>query len=235
MVASTSRPHLVVLSGAGVSAESGLKTFRANDGLWEQVNIHEVATPEAWQRDPRRVLSFYNERRRNVREAAPNEAHAALAHAEKSLKVTLITQNIDDLHERAGSSNVLHLHGEIRKARSTSDPSLIYDLGNKDIEWGDQCEKGSQLRPHIVWFGESVPMMEEAIPIVESADLFLVVGTSLSVYPAASLTDYTPATCQRFLVDPTIPDATPWGNFECLVAPATQGVPELLKRLTSVD
>ena len=178
---------IVILSGAGISAESGLRTFRDSDGLWENHRIEDVATPEAWFKDPELVLKFYNDRRKQVNEAKPNDAHFALAKLESHYEVNIITQNIDDLHERAGSSNVHHLHGEINKARSTSDPSLIYKLDHWEMKMGDTCDQGSQLRPHIVWFGEAVPMIEYVIPYVETADKLLVIGTSLAVYPAAGL------------------------------------------------
>jgi len=193
---------IVVLTGAGISAESGLKTFRDSDGLWEQYRIEDVATPEAWQRNQQLVLEFYNQRRKQVLSAKPNAAHLALVDLENKFNVTVITQNIDDLHERAGSSKVLHLHGEIRKARSTIDPSLVYDLGERMINPGDKCEKGSQLRPHIVWFGELVPELENAIGIVGNADILLVIGTSLAVYPAASLVQYTKPHCRLYYIDP---------------------------------
>ncbi|HZF99439.1 MAG TPA: Sir2 family NAD-dependent protein deacetylase, partial [Chitinophagales bacterium] len=181
--------NVVVLSGAGISAESGIKTFRDSDGLWENHRVEDVATPEAFRANPQLVLDFYNMRRRQVLEAKPNAAHGALAQLEKqttksgeSIRVHVITQNIDDLHERAGSTNVLHLHGEILKSRSSLNEHLIYDC-NADIKLGDKCEKGSQLRPHIIWFGEAVPMLEQADKLVQRADALLVVGTSLNVYP----------------------------------------------------
>lgn len=181
------KKHIVVFTGAGVSAESGLKTFRDSDGLWENYRIEEVATPEAWERNPKLVLEFYNMRRKQCMEAQPNKAHQLIAELEKYYNVSVITQNIDDLHERAGSTNVLHLHGEIMKVRSSVDDNLIYPIKKWNLELGEKCEKGSQLRPHIVWFGEPVPMMEKAIEIVQTADVFIVVGSSLVVYPAAGL------------------------------------------------
>ncbi len=194
--------HIVVFTGAGVSAESGLKTFRDGDGLWENYRIEEVATPEAWQKNPKLVLDFYNMRRKQCMEAKPNKAHQLIAELEKYYKVSVITQNIDDLHERAGSSHVLHLHGEIMKVRSSVDENLIYPINKWNLEWGEKCEKGSQLRPHIVWFGEAVPMMPVAIDIVETADIFIVVGSSLVVYPAASLIHYAPSDMPKYLIDP---------------------------------
>lgn len=196
---------LVVLTGAGISAESGLKTFRDAGGLWEGHDVTEVATPEAWAKDPHLVQKFYNERRKQALSAQPNLAHEILAQLEEHFEVQVITQNVDDLHERAGSSNVLHLHGELSKIRSTLDESLIYDCKGWEINMGDLCEKGSQLRPHIVWFGEAVPMMEPAIEQSLSADIFLVVGTSLQVYPAAGLVQYTPSDCPLYVVDPSKP------------------------------
>jgi NAD-dependent deacetylase len=199
---------IIVLTGAGVSAESGIRTFRDSNGLWENHDIQEVASPEGWRKNRALVLDFYNQRRKQARECEPNEAHFILARLEKNFDVQIITQNVDDLHERAGSSKVLHLHGELSKAQSTLDPKLIYTLDNWEIKVGDQCEKGSQLRPFIVWFGESVPMMIPAIDLAKQADIFLVVGTSLQVYPAAGLIDYVPREAKKYLIDPKIPDTT---------------------------
>lgn len=179
--------HIVVLTGAGISAESGLSTFRDNGGLWEQHSVYDVATPEAFQRNPELVLRFYNDRRHQLKAASPNQAHRLLAELESRYRVTIVTQNVDDLHERGGSSHVLHLHGELTKAGSTGFPELVYDIGYGDIQPGDRCEKGTQLRPHIVWFGEEVPMLEAAAEVVRTADHLLIVGTSLQVYPAAGL------------------------------------------------
>jgi NAD-dependent deacetylase len=193
---------LVVLTGAGMSSESGIKTFRDSGGLWEEYDVTEVATPMAWVKNRELVLRFYNERRRQLETSKPNEGHLGLAQLEKYFDVQIITQNIDDLHERAGSSKVLHLHGELTKARSSVDPSLIYDIGYKDINPGDSCKKDSQLRPHIVWFGEEVPMMDEAANLTGGADIFVVVGSSLNVYPAAGLISYAPAKASLWLIDP---------------------------------
>ena len=193
---------LVILTGAGISSESGIKTFRDSGGLWEEYDVSEVATPEAWMKNRDLVLRFYNERRRQLESSQPNEGHLALARLEKHFDVHIITQNIDDLHERAGSTRILHLHGELTKARSTADPSLVYDIGYKDIKAGDSCKKGSQLRPHIVWFGEEVPKMEEAAEITAGADIFVVVGSSLNVYPAAGLIAYAPPSASLWLIDP---------------------------------
>ena len=223
--------RIVILSGAGISAESGLKTFRDSDGLWENHNVYDVATPEAFERDPELVLNFYNERRHQVLEAKPNKAHLALVELESQFDVTIITQNIDDLHERAGSSHVLHLHGEIDFARSSVDKTLIYPLNGADIKLGDRCEKGSQLRPHIVWFGEAVPMMEEVIPLVEMADILLVIGTSLAVYPAAGLVNYAPPYSKKYYIDPQGLEGMKSQYFKVISKKACEGVPKLIKKL----
>jgi len=199
------KKRLVVLSGAGMSAESGIPTFRGSDGLWEGFSIEEVASPQGWNRNRKVVLDFYNQRRKGIMAAKPNRGHEILAEMQRALDVQIITQNIDDLHERAGSKNVLHLHGEIMKARSTTKENLIYNLEHWEIKEGDLCEMGSQLRPHIVWFGEAVPMMDAAIDIVASADILVIVGTSMVVYPAASLIHYAPDEAPVFCIDPTIP------------------------------
>lgn len=197
---------LVVLSGAGMSQESGLKTFRDMGGLWEQYRVEDVASIEGWYRNPELVMNFYNERRKQLFETEPNAGHFAVAALENDFDVQVITQNVDDLHERAGSTKVLHLHGELRKARSTTDPDLVYTLDHWELKFGDKCEKGSQLRPHIVWFGEAVPAFYEAIPMVEAADILVVVGTSMQVYPAAGLVNYTRPGVPVFVVDPVRPD-----------------------------
>jgi NAD-dependent deacetylase len=196
------KPHLVVLSGAGISAESGIQTFRDSGGLWEGHKVEDVATPEAFDRNPELVLDFYNLRRETCLKAKPNNAHLALRALEDKYKVSIITQNVDDLHERAGSSVVLHLHGELLKARSTKDPSLIYTIERELLNIGDTCELGSQLRPHIVWFGEAVPMIEKAAEICQQADLFLIIGTSLQVYPAAGLVKYVNTNVPVYIIDP---------------------------------
>ena len=196
---------IIVFTGAGVSAESGIKTFRDSGGLWEDYDIMDVATPEAWSRQPEIVLEFYNARRKQVINSKPNKAHEVIAKLEEYFDVDVITQNIDDLHERAGSTDVLHLHGEIMKAKSSIDHSLIYDVEGDTIEWGDTCELNSQLRPHVVWFGESVPEMITAEKQLSQADILIVVGTSLNVYPAAGLVYSAPKHCQIFLVDPGEP------------------------------
>lgn len=224
------KKKLVVLTGAGISAESGLRTFRDSDGLWEGYNIEDVATPGAWRRDPKMVLEFYNYRRKNVLEAKPNAAHIGLADLEKNFDVTIITQNIDDLHERAGSTNVLHLHGEIFKMRSEMDEDLIYEIKG-DINLGDVAEDGAQLRPHIVWFEEPVPMISSAVPIVCNADIFAVVGTSLVVYPAAGLVNYAPYEIPKFIIDKKIPYTSAIKNLFAIEQPATIGVELLQNKL----
>ncbi len=197
-----SKKRLVVFTGAGISAESGIKTFRDTGGLWEQYKIEDVATPEAWDRNRDLVLDFYNQRRRQLLAAEPNAAHLLLADLQKKFDVQVITQNVDDLHERAGSKKVLHLHGELMKARSTQDPGLIYTLKSADLNPGDFCEKGSQLRPHIVWFGELVHEMDRANHLAAEADLFVVIGTSLNVYPAAGIINFVRAYVPTWLLDP---------------------------------
>lgn len=224
------KKKLVVLTGAGISAESGLKTFRDSDGLWEGYNIEDVATPRAWKKNPQLVLDFYNYRRKNVLDAVPNAAHTGLAELEKHFDVHIITQNIDDLHERAGSTKVLHLHGEILKMRSEKNQALIYDIRG-DIKINDRGEDGAQLRPHIVWFEEPVPMIEEAIPIVYSADIFVVVGTSLVVYPAAGLVNYTGFDVPKYIIDKKIPYLSSTPNITAIEKPATEGVRELIDML----
>lgn len=224
------KKKLVVLTGAGISAESGLKTFRDSDGLWEGYDVTEVATPRGWRKDPQLVLDFYNERRKNVADAKPNAAHYGLAELEKDFDVTIITQNIDNLHERAGSTNVLHLHGEIFKMRSERDETIIKEIKG-DIKLGDLAEDGSQLRPYIVWFEEPVPKMEEAVPVVYSADFFVVVGTSLVVYPAAGLVNYVESKTPKFIVDKKIPYTSPMQNLTLIEKPATEGVKDLIELL----
>lgn len=221
---------IVILTGAGISAESGLQTFRGSDGLWEGYNIYDVATPEAWHKDPGMVQHFYNMRRKSVLEAQPNEAHIALARLEKEHDVSIITQNIDNLHERAGSTQVLHLHGEITKSRSTKNESLVYDIEGAELKMGDRCELGSQLRPHIVWFGEAVPMIERASEIVAEADLFVVIGTSLLVYPAAGLINYTAAEAKIFVIDPEKP-ALNRVKAEYITQKASEGVPYFIDQI----
>ncbi|MBY5929481.1 NAD-dependent deacylase [Halomonas sp. DP8Y7-3] len=222
-------PHLVVLTGAGISAESGIETFRAADGLWANHPIEDVATPEGWAKNPQRVLSFYDARREQVRDARPNAAHRALANLEAlGFDVSIVTQNIDDLHERAGSRQVLHLHGEIMVARSSVDERMRYPLGRRNIAMGDVCDRGSQLRPDVVWFGEAVPAYQEACELVADADLMLVVGTSLAVMPAAALIHELPLDAQCVLVDPDPGLQVPAGVTRW-VMPAGEGVPALTR------
>lgn len=196
---------IVVLTGAGISAESGIATFRDADGLWEGHDVMEVASPQGWRKNQALVLDFYNQRRKQALTAQPNEGHRILARLEKHFDVTIVTQNVDNLHEKAGSSKVIHLHGELFKCRSTLDERLIYDMEGWELKQGDKCERGSQLRPHIVWFGEMVPMMEVAVKETLKADIFIVVGTSLVVYPAAGLIDYVSEEIPKFIIDPKMP------------------------------
>lgn len=224
------KKKLVVLTGAGISAESGLKTFRDEDGLWEGYDINDVATATAWRKNPKLVLEFYNLRRKGVREVAPNAAHVGLAQLQSEFDVQIITQNIDDLHERAGSENVWHLHGEILKMRSEKNELLIYPIDG-DIEMGDRAMDGEQLRPHIVWFEEAVPMIEEVVPIIRSADLFAIIGTSLVVYPAAGLVNYAPWPIPKFIIDKRIPYTSSLQNLTVIEMPATEGVTYLKELL----
>jgi NAD-dependent deacetylase len=225
---------LVVLTGAGISAESGLKTFREMGGLWESYDVMEVASPEGWARDRKLVLDFYNERRKQLINAKPNAGHIGLVQLEKFFDVHIITQNVDDLHERAGSTNVLHLHGYLNKARSTVDPELIYDIDGWELKLGDTCEKGSQLRPHIVWFGEPVPAIEEAIEIAGRADIFVVAGTSLVVYPAAGLIDYVRPDAPIYVIDPNEISVPRGRKIEIIKEKASLGVQLLISRLTQI-
>jgi NAD-dependent deacetylase len=218
---------LVILSGAGISQESGLKTFRDMGGLWENYDVNEVATPEAWENNPDLVLRFYNQRRRQLYEVEPNAGHFGISELEKWFDVEVVTQNVDNLHERAGSTKVLHLHGELVKARSTADPFLVYDLDTWALDIGDLCELGSQLRPDIVWFGETVPQMSKAVRIVEEADILVVIGTSLAVYPAASLVNYVKPGTPLFVIDPSRPELL-LDNVTYIEEKAGKGV-EILK------
>jgi NAD-dependent deacetylase len=222
---------LVFLTGAGISAESGIRTFRDSGGLWEDHNVTDVASPEGWMRNRELVLEFYNERRRQLEKSQPNAGHKGIAELEKYFDVEVITQNVDDLHERVGSSKVLHLHGELTKVRSTEDPFLVYDIGYDDIKEGDLCEKGSQLRPHIVWFGEAVPMMDEAVRITQTADIFVVVGSSLNVYPAAGLMEFAPSNSSLWLIDPNDVYIPGFRKVEVIKEKASEGVRILTKRL----
>lgn len=222
---------VVVLTGAGMSADSGLKTFRGSDGLWEGHDIRDVATPQAWERDKELVLEFYNQRRKQAESVDPNEGHKALARLEDEYDVTIITQNVDSLHEQAGSTDVVHLHGQLRKVRSEQDPSLIYDIGGDTIELGDTAEDGAQLRPHVVWFGEPVPNMEKAIQIVPEADVLIVIGTSLVVYPAAGLVDYAPAGIPKYVIDPATPELRDFSEWKHIEKSAAEGTPVLVEQL----
>jgi len=224
------KKRLVVLSGAGISAESGIKTFRDSGGLWEGHDVMEVASPEGWRRNQDLVQEFYNLRRKQARECIPNLAHELLVELESNFEVLIITQNVDDLHERAGSNKVLHLHGELNKAQSSLDPNLVYELDHWEIKKGDKCEKGSQLRPNVVWFGEPVPKMLDAIKWAEKADIFLVIGTSLQVYPAAGLVDYAPSSSPIYLIDPNSEFSRLPSRITHLKSSATEGM-KILKDL----
>jgi NAD-dependent deacetylase len=225
---------IVVLTGAGISAESGLKTFRDSDGLWEGYDIQEVATPQAWDHHPHLVQDFYNMRRKAVLEAKPNIAHYALARLEEQYDVTIITQNIDDLHERAGSSKVVHLHGIITRSQSSDNAALTYPIDGWELKMGDVCELGSQLRAHVVWFGEDVPMIAEATKICVTADLFILVGSSLAVYPAAGLINYVPNNVPKYIVDPKIPQVNSGASVIKIEKKATTGVPDLVDELMKI-
>ncbi|MDA9262357.1 NAD-dependent deacylase [bacterium] len=222
------KKHLVILSGAGMSAESGISTFRDSNGLWENHHIEEVATPEGFTKNPSLVLEFYNARRKQLFDVKPNKGHQLIAKLEKEYKVSIVTQNVDDLHERAGNSEVLHLHGELRKVRSTSSPGLIYTW-EKDLNLGDYCEMGSQLRPHIVWFGEQVPLIDKAIEIVIKADVIIVIGTSLQAYPAAGLIDYARTDSKVYYIDPN-PSIQSSKRVEVIKKIASEGVKEFIEK-----
>lgn len=227
--------NIVVLSGAGMSAESGINTFRDADGLWEGHDVMSVASPEGWNNNQALVLEFYNQRRSQLMDVTPNAGHQSLVELEAYYNLDIVTQNVDDLHERAGSTSVIHLHGELLKSQSTLDPSLIYPCKN-NIKIGDVCEKGSQLRPFIVWFGEQVPLLANAIKLVEKADVILIVGTSMQVYPAASLASYAPEHCQLFYLDPkpAVNEAVSYlDNLHVIKETAAIGLPKLVKRLVS--
>jgi NAD-dependent deacetylase len=227
--------NIVILTGAGISAESGIKTFRGSDGLWENHKVTDVATPEAWQSDPQLVLTFYNQRRAQIRNAEPNQGHLALRDLEKHFKVNIITQNIDDLHERAGSSQVLHLHGEINQSRSSIDATFVYDIIDVEMKMGELCELHSQLRPNIVWFGEAVPMIEQAIPLMQKADIVIVIGTSLQVYPAAGLLDFTQVNSKIYNIDPNSVVNSNDERFTIIKQKAGTAVPQLVNELINID
>lgn len=227
------KKKLVVLTGAGISAESGIRTFRDSDGLWEGHNLMDVATPEGWQADPLLVLDFYNQRRRQLHEVHPNLGHRILAELEEDFDVAVITQNVDNLHEKAGSTNVLHLHGELLKVRSTKDYHYIIDW-HEDLHLGQTDDKGNQLRPHIVWFGEDVPTLEQALILTQQADIFIVIGTSLQVYPAAGLIEYTKPEIPIFYIDPK-PAKIPYLKNPVQIIPkvASEGMPLLKEKLAA--
>lgn len=224
------KKQLVVLTGAGISAESGLQTFRDSDGLWMGHDVYAVATPEGWKKNPELVLDFYNMRRKEVANAVPNEAHKVVASLQEKFDVTVITQNIDDLHERAGSKNVVHLHGEIFKMRSEKDETTLYDITG-DINYGDLASDGAQLRPHVVWFNEQVPMIMEAKTIMSGADIFILAGTSLQVYPASGLIEYLPDGIPKYIIDKKPPYVPPHHNFHVIARSATRGMAELFQVL----
>jgi NAD-dependent deacetylase len=229
------RKKVVVLTGAGISAESGIATFRDANGLWEGHDVMDVASPEGWRRNPELVLNFYNERRKNAHAVQPNAGHLALVKLEEKYNITIVTQNVDDLHERAGSGQVLHLHGKLFESRSTLDENLIYPLKGWELKTGDMCEKGSQLRPNIVWFGEMVPMMERALEETVQADIFMVIGTSLVVYPAAGLVDYVPHHVPVYVIDPHIPTVAKRPNLHLIAEKASTGVPKVVHELLAAE
>lgn len=224
----TKKQKIVVLTGAGVSAESGIATFRDSNGLWEGHDVMTVASPQGWAKNKELVLEFYNQRRKQALTAQPNEAHKIIADLQTDFDVTVVTQNVDNLHEKAGSKNIIHLHGELFKSQSTIDPKLVYDMQGWELKLGDKCEKGSQLRPYIVWFGEAVPLIETAADICAGADIFIVVGTSLVVYPAADLVNYVPRNAQKFIVDVKIPEVAKAPNMTFIQEKATVGMKKLL-------
>ncbi len=227
------KKKIVVLTGAGISAESGISTFRDSGGLWEKYDISEVATPGAWERNMDLVIDFYNSRRKQLHEVKPNAGHYALVKLEEKYDVDIITQNVDDLHERAGSSKVLHLHGELKKVRSSVDENLVYELKGWEMKKGDTCERGSQLRPHIVWFGEPVPMIPRAAEITSTADIYIIIGTSLNVYPAAGLVNYVKPGVPIYIIDPGEVYATHIPNVKFIKEKAGHGTPKLVEELLS--
>jgi NAD-dependent deacetylase len=227
----TKKKKLVILSGAGISAESGIATFRDSGGLWEGHRVEDVATPEGWRKDPLLVLDFYNQRRKKAIEVKPNRGHEIIAELQKEFDVSVVTQNVDNLHERAGSKKVIHLHGSLFESRSTKDESLVYPIKGWELKWGDTCEKGSQLRPNIVWFGEAVPLMEIATDLAASADIFVVVGTSMVVYPAAGLINYVPKKAPKFIVDPNTPAVSGFNNVEFIIDIASIGMEKVRQKI----
>jgi len=228
------KKKLVVLSGAGISAESGIPTFRDSGGLWEGHRVEDVATPEGWRKDPLLMLDFYNQRRKKALEVKPNQGHIIIAEMQNDFDVTVVTQNVDNLHERAGSRKVIHLHGSLFESRSTKDESLVYPIKGWELKWGDTCEKGSQLRPNIVWFGEQVPLMEVAAEFAANADVFVVVGTSMVVYPAAGLINYVSRKVPKFIVDPNIPDVSGLMNIEFIAEVASTGMETVRKKIEEI-
>lgn len=229
------KQKLIVLSGSGISAESGIPTFRDSGGLWEGYRVEDVATPEAWAKDKAMVLDFYNQRRKKALEVIPNRGHEVLVELERYFDVTVVTQNVDNLHECAGSSRVIHLHGSLFESRSTVDENLIYPIKGWELSVGDKCEKGSQLRPNIVWFGEAVPLMETASRLAAQADIFVVVGTSMVVYPAAGLIEYVPKFAPKYIVDPGKPDVRPLPNLTFINEKASTGMEKLKEMLLKVS
>lgn len=229
------RKLVLVLTGAGISAESGIPTFRDMGGTWEKYDIMEVATPEGWRKNPELVLDFYNQRRRDAAAVQPNEGHFALKRLEEKYLVVIITQNVDALHEKAGSTHIIHLHGELSKVRSTVDPNLVYEIGDKPIQLGDKCDKGSQLRPHIVWFHEDVPLINLAYDILPYGDIFMVVGTSLKVYPAAGLIDLIDPAVPKYVIDRSLPEVAKRKNLFLIEQPATVGVPQVVEELLTKE
>lgn len=225
------KKNIVVLTGAGISAESGIKTFRDSGGMWEEFDIMEVASIQGWINNPKLVNEFYNARRKQLLECKPNKAHLLLAELEEKFNINIITQNVDDLHERAGSKNIIHLHGELKKVRSSDHSNLVYELDGWELKIGDKCEKGSQLRPHIVWFGEEVPLIPYAAELVKKADIFIVIGTSLNVYPAAGLIDFASYNIPKYIIDPNDCNVGRIHNITCIKENATIGVEQLFNSL----
>jgi len=223
--------NVVILTGAGISAESGINTFRDSGGLWEGHDVMQVASPEGWRMNPQLVMDFYNMRRKDALKAEPNAAHRALVELSKHFPVQIITQNVDDLHERAGSTNVLHLHGKLFESRSTINPRLVYPIEGWELKLGDKCQKGSQLRPNIVWFGEAVPLMDEAVKLTAKADVFIVIGTSLQVYPAAGLLDYVDSDAEIIVIDPNMPEVRKRPLLTLVAEKASTGTERIVKEL----
>lgn len=228
------KKRLVILSGAGISAESGIPTFRDSGGLWEGHKVEDVATPEGWHKNPLLVLDFYNQRRKKALEVKPNRGHEIIAELQKEFDVSVVTQNVDDLHERAGSKKVIHLHGSLFESRSTRDETLVYPIKSWELKWGDTCEKGFQLRPNIVWFGELVPLIEVATELAAQADIFIVVGTSMVVYPAAGLINFVPRKVPKFIVDPNITPVSSIPNVELITEVASVGMEKVREKIKSI-